>query len=593
LKGENSLPPSEIKGCCPLDCQDGCSWVAYVEDGRVQKVLGSKEHPFTRGVLCAKVNDYEAKTYADDRLLYPLRRTGAKGEGAYTRITWDEALDEIAERFRSIIDIYGAEALMPLHDMGSAGVLQRRAIMRLFHAIGASKIHGSLCGASGNALVAAGHPIGFDPEDIAHSELILLWGSNLLSTAHHHWHFCQRARKENGARLIAIDPRRTRTARKCDEHVPIRPGTDAVLAAAMANMLIMEGLADLDYAKQAAADLDRYLDEIAPWTPDRAAELTGVASHDILRLAQAFATARPATILSGIGPEQSIDGDLFVLSLSAIAILAGHWRHKGGGLMIEAYPTLDNGAAERPDLAPNLVRSLDRAQLGKILTDPDLDPPVKGLMVWGHNPIVSQLEAERVRAGLLREDLFAVVIEHFMTDTARHADIVLPSTTQLEHFDVQGSWGHHYVAINHPAIEPLGEARPHADIMRTLALRLDIDHPALLEDDEAIARSSLPEEFDFELLKRQGWIKTHPPPSAPAAAGPVLNLASGLPPPTADRLPGEVPPGHLRLLTPKAHYFVNSTFGNMARQARQQGEPVIEIHPADAARFGLSDGQTV
>jgi len=583
----------DVKGCCPLDCQDACAWTAHVEDGRVTKVTGVRDHPFTRGVLCAKVNDYPEKTYAESRILHPMRRTGAKGGGAFARISWDEALDEIAARFRSIKETHGAEAVLPMHDQGASGVLQRRALMRLFHAFGASKVHGSLCGASGNALVEAGHPIGFDPEEIAESELILLWGSNLLSTAHHHWRFCELARKEKGAKIIAIDPRRTRTARKCDEHIPIRPGTDLILAAAMANVMVAEGLADLDYARSAATDVDAYLAEIAPWTPEKAAPVTGISAENILRLARLYGNARPGTIRSSIGPEQTIDGDLFVLSISALAILSGHWRRKGGGLMIEAYPTVDNQPVERPDLAPPGVRSLDRAQLGRLLTDPDLDPPVEAYMVWAHNPMVSQPDADRVRRGLLRDDLFTVVIEHVMTDTARLADIILPSTTQLEHFDLQGSWGHHYVSVNHPAVPPLGEARPHTWIMRELARRLGLEHPALYEDDESIVRAALPHELDFERLMREGWTKASPPRSDPAANGPVLRIAAGLPAPDADRLPGDAPKDRLRLLTPKPHYFLNSTFGDTARHLQQQGAPVIEMNPADAGRLSLSDGQVV
>jgi anaerobic selenocysteine-containing dehydrogenase len=214
-------------------------------------------------------------------------------------------------------------------------------------------------------------------------------------------------------------------------------------------------------------------------------------------------------------------------------------------------------------------------------------------MIWGTNPMVSQLDAEAVRNGLLREDLFTVAIDHFMTDTVRHADIVLPSTTQLEHFDIQGSWGQHYIALNRPAIAPLGEAKPHAEILRLLAERMGLDHPALREDDEAIAKSSLPDGFDFEDLKTRGWVKASPPPRDPASAGPVLTLASGLPAPSAKRLPGDVPEGQLRLLTPKAHYFLNSTFGNMPRQRKQQGSPMLEMNAADAGRLGLSDGEPV
>ena len=583
----------QVKGCCPLDCQDSCAWVAGVVDGRVTRVTGAKDHPFTRGVLCAKVNDYEARTYAPDRLLHPLRRTGPKGEGSFERISWDEALDLIATRFTGIIDSFGPEALMPMHDMGSNGVLQRRALMRLFHALGASRLHGSLCGAAGNALVAAGHPIGFDPEEIAESELILLWGANVLSTSHHHWHFYQLARKERGARIIAIDPRRTRTAERCDQYIAIRPGTDAVLAAGMAHVLVREGLADLGYARRVATDLDAYLAEVAPWTPDRVSEVCGVPEEVVVDLAREFGRARPATIRSGIAPEQTTDGEFYVRAISALAILGGHWQHRGGGLFIETYPTLDNGAAERPDLVKGSPRSLDRAHLGQILTDPHLAPSVQGLMVWGTNPMVSQLDAEAVRRGLAREDLFTVVVEHFLTDTARYADLVLPSTTQLEHFDVQGAWGHHFVGLNHPAIARLGEAKPHAEVLRLLAARLGLEHPALYETDEEIAASALPQHFDFEGLKTQGWMRASSPRPDLTSRGPVLSLATGLPPPTAPQLPGAMPRGMLRLLSPKPHYFLNSTFANMPRQRAKQGEPTLEMNMADAQALGLVDEELV
>lgn len=587
------MPVEEVKGCCPLDCQDGCSWVAHVEDGRVAKVVGSKAHPFTRGILCAKVNDYQAKTYAPDRLLHPLRRNGNKGEGAFERISWDQALEEIAGRFGAIIADHGAEALMPLHDMGSAGVLQRRALMRLFHALGASQIHGSLCAQSAIATLDDGHIMNFDPETIAESELILLWGSNLLSTAHHHWQPLAAAQKARGAKVIAIDPRRTRTAQKCDEHIAIRPGSDAILAAGIAKILVDEGLADLDYAQAAVSDLEVYLAEIADWTAERVAAATGVAEADILRIARLYGQAKPGTIRAGVGPQQTRDGEAFIRGLSGLAILSGHWRRPGGGLFVFSAPTLDDQAAERADILPRETRSLDRTRLGEILTSEALDPPVKGLMVWGHNPLVNQPDLETVKRGLSREDLFTVVIEHCMTDSARYADIVLPSTTQLEHFDIQGSWGHHYVGLNHPAIAPLGEARPHSEILRALARRMDLTEPAVIEDDEAIARSSLPADFDWQALKAQGWLKAPPPEVHPASSGTRVTIASGLPGPGAPRVPGAAPDGLLRLLTAKGHYLLNSTFGNMPRQSKQQGAPILEMHPADAEKLGLADDTPV
>lgn len=576
-----------VKGCCPLDCQDTCAWVAHVADGRVVRVEGAQDHPFTRGVLCAKVNDYEQRTYAEDRLLHPLRRCGPKGSASFERISWDAALDEIAHRFSTISARFGPEALLPINYLGSMGVVQRRALMRLFHALGTSVFHGSICGASGNALEAEGHPRGFDPEDIAESRFVLLWGANLLSTSHHHWHFVNEARKRHGARIVSIDPTKTRTARQCDEHISIRPGSDAVLAAGLAHVIVEEGLADQAFVSQVADDGEAFRQQVLPWTPDRVARICGIDAGVVVRIAREFAAARPAVIRCGVAPQQTVGGEAFVRALSALAILGGHWRLPGGGLFMETVPAMDESRAARPDLRPRPSRSLDIARLGEHLTSDALSPPVMGLMVWGTNPAVVQPDAERMRAGLAREDLFTVVIEHFLTDTARFADLVLPSTTQLEHFDVQGAWGHHYISVNNPAVPPLGEAKAHGEIMRLLARRLGLDHPALRETDEEIAAAVLPAGIDLPSLKAQGWHKSSPvqPAFDPARR---VRISGDVP------LPPEPPDaGMLQLLTPKSHHFMNSSFANMPRQRTAMRRPTLEMHPLDADARGVIDGMRV
>lgn len=578
----------QVKGCCPLDCQDTCAWVAHVENGRVIRVEGAPDHPFTRGVLCAKVNDYQERTYAPDRLLHPLRRAGPKGSGRFERITWHEVLETIATHFSQIIEKYGPEALMPLNYLGSMGVVQRRALMRLFHALGATRFHGSVCGAAGNVLEAEGHPRGFDPEEVVHSRFILLWGANILTTSHHHWYFMKEAGKRHGARIICIDPRRTRTANACDEHLSIRPGSDSVLAGGMARVMLEEGLADLEFARGVASDFEAYCEQVRPWTPDRVANVCGVKAADVVRLAREYGRARPAAIRCGIGPQQTVHGEAFVRSLSALAIVGGHWRLPGGGLFIEAYPVIYESRAARPDVAPGNPRSLDMARLGEHLTNKDLAPPIKGLMIWGTNPAVVQPNAGLVRQGLAREDLFTVVLEHFLTDTARYADVVLPSTTQLEHFDLQGAWGHHYISVNNPAIPPLGEAKSHGEVMRLLARRMGLAHPALQESDEEIAAAALPPAVDLETLKANGWYKSSPGRPAFGTERGKLRLAGGVPKPT--RPPA---PGMLQLLTPKSHYFLNSTFGNMLRQRNAMKRPTLDMNPEDAKERGLEDGQAV
>ncbi len=576
-----------VQGCCPLDCQDTCSWVAHVSDGRVVRLEGAKEHPITRGALCAKVNDFHLRTYAPDRILQPLRRSGPKGDGAFTPVSWDEALGEIAERLRDIAATAGAEAILPVNYLGSMGVVQRRALMRVFHALGASRFHGSVCGAAGNAIEAEGHPRGFDPERFVDARHILLWGSNLLSTAHHQWHFLDEARKRHGARIVAIDPIRSRTARAADEHVSIRPGTDAALAAGLAHVLFAEGLVDRAFAARVTDDLDAYEAEVRAWPPERVAAVTDVPAATIVRLAVEFGTASPALIRCGVGPQQSVGGEATVRALSALAIVGGHWQSPGGGLYIESGPELDELAASRPDLVAGDPRSLDMARLGELLTDPHLAPPIQALVVWNMNPAVTQPDAGRVREGLARDDLFTVVLEHFVTDTARYADIVLPSTTQLEHFDLQGSWGHHYISVNQPAIAPLGEALSHGEIARRLAGRLGLDHPALFESDEAIAASALPSDVSLDDVLERGWLKRSPDHAPFGADSTRVSIASAV------EAPERPAAGMLQLLTPKSHWFLNTTFGNMARQRTQMRTPTLSMHPVDAAERGLVDEQRV
>ncbi|TPG52287.1 molybdopterin oxidoreductase family protein [Roseomonas nepalensis] len=576
-----------VKGCCPLDCQDSCSWVAQVENGRVVRVVGAPDHPITRGVLCAKVRDYETRLDAPDRLLHPLLRRGPKGRGLFQRITWDEAVSHIAERYGAIIAHHGGEALLPVNFAGSLGVVQRRALMRLFHALGASRFHGSVCGQSGNALAAEGHALGFDPEEVAESRLVLLWGTNLLTTAPHGWHFIKAARERHGARVICIDPRRTRTAAASDEHISIQPGSDAVLAAGLAHVALREGLANLNYAQAAASDFDAFCEQVAPWTPERVAGLCGIGSDAVVRLARELAGARPAVIRAGIAPQQTRRGEALVRLLSALSVLGGHPAQRGGGLLIETGPHFHDARVARPDLMSAPTRSFDMARLGETLTNEALSPPIKGLMIWGTNPAVTQPDTARVRQGLSREDLFTVVIEHVPTDTAAFADIVLPSTMQLEHFDVQGAWGHHYISVNHPAVAPRGEAKSHGGILRLLARRMGLTEPALQESDEEIAEAALPVGMELGALKERGWIKCSPVGFTPAPKV-RLCVGDGVP------LPAVAPSlGHLQLLTPKGLFFLNTTFADMPRHQQSAGRPTLEMSRGDAEMRGLSDGGMV
>ncbi len=545
---------------------------------------GASDHPITHGTLCAKVNDYHKRTYAPGRILRPLRRVGPKGEGRFEPISWDAAVDTIANRFQQIINVHGPAALFSFDYLGSMGVVQRRALRRIFHALGASRQVGSVCGQSGNAIEAEGTPRGFDPEDLIHSQLIVLWGCNLLTTAHHTFRFMLEARRRHGARLVAIDPRRTITTARCDMHLQLRPGTDHILALAVGHVLLNENLADLRFARTAAVDFEAYSREAEQWTPARASSICSLPEADILAFAREFGRARPAAIRSGIGPQQTAVGEEFVRGVSALAVLGGHWQHPGGGLFVEANPVMNEAAAGMPGLGPT-PRELDIARLGEHLLSGSLTPGIHGLMIWGANPAVSQPDAQRVREGLAREDLFLVVAEHFLTDTARYADIVLPSTTQLEHFDVQGAWGHHYISVNHPAIRPLGEAKSHGAMMRLLAPPLGLHDQAFRDDDEAIAASSLPDGVTLDELKSRGFIKSSPPPAFldPGSVRVRIHETPTVP----------APPSGLQLLTPKAHHFLNSTFVNMPAQRKAESSPTLHMNPEDASARGLVSGRAI
>jgi anaerobic selenocysteine-containing dehydrogenase len=570
----------EVRGCCPHDCQDTCAWIATVEDGRVVRVRGDKDHPFTRGALCAKVNDYQTRTYAPDRLLHPLRRTGPKGSGAFERVSWDEALDAIAARLRATAEEWGGEAILPHRYVGSLGVIQMNALLRLFQGLGASRQTGSICGGLlWEGLAEIGMDAAFDPEEIAEADLIVVWGANPLSTAHHIWRFITEARRRRGARVVVIDPRRTRTARQADLHLPIRVGGDVALALALGHVILEDELEDRAFLAEHATGLDVYRETVAAWTPERAETVCGLDAGTIRSLAREFATARPAAVKLGVNVGANSGGSTLVQAVSALTMLPGHWRLEGGGLHAETGPRLDLKRAAGTHLAASETRGLPMGKLGGSLTDPGLDPPVKALVVWGTNPAVVLPDATRVRRGLAREDLFTVVVEHFLTDTATYADFVLPSTTQLEHFDVVGSWGHHYVSVNLPAVEPRGESRNHGWIGRELGRRLGLS----AAEDEAIVREILPEGLTLEALKESGWWKDA---QAKRLGRVRLDFEVVLPPEPPATWP-------LTLLSPKSHYTLNSTFVNMDRHRRAEGRPTLEIHPDDAHGRGIGDGARV
>jgi len=611
-----SLPASgTVRGACPHDCPDTCALLTTVEDGVAVRVQGNPDHPRTGGVLCAKVSRYPERTYHPDRVLTPLRRTGPKGSGRFEPVGWDEALDAIAQRLGAIA-ARDPEAILPYSYAGTMGLVQGESMAaRFFHRLGASLLDRTICASAGaEALTQTlGGKLGMRVQHFAESKLILIWGSNSITSNLHFWRLAQEA-KRNGARLVCIDPRRSETAEKCHEHVQLLPGTDAALALALMHELIVNDWLDHDYIGRHTLGWEALRERALRWTPERAAAVCGAPAGQIRALARDYGTTKPAAIRLNYGMQRVRGGGNAVRAVACLPALVGAWRHRAGGLLLSSsgeYP-VDRAALQRPDLlAGRRPRTLNMVTVGDDLLRPASDafgPRIEAVVVYNSNPVAVAPESARVAAGFAREDLFTVVLEHFLTDTADHADYVLPATTQLEHWDIHGSYGHTDVLLNRPAIAPLGEARPNTRVFRDLAARLGFDEPCFADSDLDLCRMAFGQAVDFDTLLAQGFASLAVP-EAPFAEGRFPTPSGrceffserlarqgldGLP----DHVPNYEPAGSsprypLAMISPPARNFLNSTFVNVPGLQQAEGEPLLEIHPDDAAARGIADGAVV
>ncbi len=505
-----------VRAACPHDCPDTCAMVVTVEDGRAVAVAGDPDHPITAGFLCGKVSNYLERVYAPDRVLHPLVREGEKGEGRFRPVSWDDALDLVAGRLREVIDRYGGEAILPYSFIGAQGALQYDAMSgRVMNALGATALDRTICDAAAMAGVALTHGESpeVDPEEWPHARYLLLWGWNPMSTAPHLWRLLLAARKA-GAKLVVVDPYRSRTARVADEHLAPVPGTDGALALGLMRALVDAGLQDEAWCRAHATGYDELLERLGEYPVERCAAICGLEPETIRRVAGELATTQPSLIRLGVGGQHHAGAEIAYRTIACLPALTGSWRHRGGGFAYSPLATflaLDLGAFALPGLRPRPVRTVAMPELGRALTDGALDPPVQALVVWNSNPAVIAPDQNAVLRGLAREDLFTVVLEQFATDTVAYADVVLPATTQLEHLDVVPSWGHHYLTFNEPSIAPIGEAKPNTEAFRLLAARLGLDAPCFRRRDEELIESllstycSIP--VDAEALRHRGWWK--------------------------------------------------------------------------------------
>ena len=659
-----------VHAACPHDCPDACGVLITVEDGRATKIQGDPGHPVTRGFLCGKVAKYLDRVYSPDRVLYPMRRVAAKGQAAkprsfapgqpgaavptqadptqadpartWQRISWDEALDEIASRFRTIIAEFGSEAILPFSYGGTLGALNGASMdRRFFGRLGASQLERAICSAAGEAglISVLGVKLGTEPEQFIHSRYIIAWASNIHGNNVHLWPFIAEARRK-GAKLVVIDPYRTRTAACADWYLPINPGTDGALALAMMHVIIGEGLHDADYVAKYTLGFEELREKVKAYSPERVAQWTGIAAEDIRKLALEYATVRPSVIRLNYGVQRSEGGGMATRAIVMLPCITGSWKEIGGGLQMSTSGSfgLNKDALTRPDLKPDgleyVPRTVNMVELGKALNTLS-DPPVKALFVYNSNPAAVCPNRNEVVRGLKRADLFTVVHEQFFTDTTDYADIVLPATTFFEHKDLQAAYGHYYLQVSDQAIEPLGECRSNVELFRALAQRMGFNDACFNESvDEmidgalassnpwlqGITRERLEQERQVRLNFSGQWSvacgqseASQEPflpflpfahgnfrtPSGKAELYSEAIKAQGLDPVAAFTPPSESRHGvekatfPLELLARKADNFLNSTFSNVASVQTMEETNLLDMHSADARARGIANGETV
>ncbi len=597
-----------VLGTCHHDCPDSCGWVVTVDDGRAVKMRGNPDHPYSRGELCPKVNRFLDRVYSPDRLLHPLRRVGPKGSGDFERCSWDEAISAVVERVGDIVERHGGESILPWSSAGTQGLIQMSSLdRRFFEGLGASLLTGSLCGATAGAGTAAtyGTSRAADPMMVRHARLVILWGTNTRLTNRHLWPFVEEARA-SGARVVVIDPMRTMTAESADWFIQPLPGTDTALMLGMMHVLIRDGLVDADYVDSYTSGFERLEDHVTDWTPGLAASVCGVPAADIEQLARDYGTTKPAFIRTLIGAEHHENGAMFFRTLACLPVLTGSWRHPGGGMArsVGSWMSVNvDSSVYDPDI-PADRRSINMNHLGRVLTDAELSPPIHGLFVWNGNPLVSVPNAAAIRRGLGREDLFTVVSEQFMTDTAKYADVIFPATTQIEQVDAVESWGHLYLGWNERAIDPLGEAVPNTELWRRLARGFGMQDPLFELDDEALIRTAFVGVHEG-LLRKQGFVRVDVPdelmpyanggfgtPDGKAHLWSEELLEAGLPGlPDFSAATDEPKAFPLGLLTPKAHTrFLNTSYTQLPKHGPAEGGPYVELSVEDASSRSIADG---
>ncbi|MCL6601954.1 MAG: molybdopterin oxidoreductase family protein [Paenibacillus sp.] len=609
---------------CPLDCPDTCGLLVHKKNGKIVKVEGNPEHPVTRGAICNKVRHMAERIHHPERLLNPLRRTGAKGEGKFEEISWEEAIAEITGTFKKLAADYGPESILPYSFYGNMGVLSVEGMdRRFFNALGSSLLDRTICNSAGTAgwKATMGFNGGASPEDTVNADVIIVWGGNIVSTNMHQVVLAEQARKR-GAQVVVIDVHRNRTAQWADWFLPLYPGTDAALALGMMHILFRDGLTDEDFLKRYTLGYEELRQQAMSYTPEMVSSITGIPAGDIEKLAKLYGEAETSYIHIGNGLQHHDNGGMNVRSISCLPALTGQWLKTGGGASKSngGYGAMNSRALERPDLRPNpRARRINMNRIGEALER--TEHPVKGLFVYCSNPLVVAPDAERVRAGFEREDLFTVVHDLFMTDTARYADIILPATSTFENTDLYSSYWHHYIQLQEPVLPAPGQCKSNFEVFSLLGKAMGFDAEAFSQTEEEMIQEALSyprnpylNGVSLERLKEERHVKLDMTPkqtfldNLPTPSGKIelysksLELA-GLPPlPTYTplkegydgiRRPELEDAYPLMFISPPNHNFLNSTFSNVAKHQGMEKEPMLQIHPEDAAARGITDGADV
>jgi anaerobic selenocysteine-containing dehydrogenase len=633
----------EFHGGCPHDCPDTCSMVFEVENGKLTGVRGNKEHPMTRGGLCVKLKDYEKRHYHADRIHHPMKRVGPKGSKQFEQITWDEALDTIATKWKQIIEEDGPQAIMPASYLGHQGLVHGlNGGDAFFNRMGATVCERTYCGEGSCTawLLTVGPTAGVDPESYIHSKYIVIWACNSMSTNLHHWHIVMDAKKR-GAKVVVIDTYKSRTAKQADWHIAPKPATDGALAMAVIHSIIEQGLVDKDYVDNYTVGYEDLAEHVKKHTPEWAEDITGVPADDIRQFAKELATEQPAAIRMGVALERHQGGGQTIRAVTSIPALTGAWRHVGGG--VTQFPVWEHpykfDVICRPDWIPEGTQVVNILQLGRGLTgELPLKTPIKSIMTWNSNPVTQSPEADKVVKGLEREDLFHVAAEHFISDTASYADIVLPATMGAEMEDIILSWGHLYLTYNTKCTDAPGECLSNNEIFRRLAEKMGYDEERLKWSDSECLENFIDwdapacEGITLDSLREDGFARLnvgskdercpHKEGNFPTETGkchfrvdgaknfvapPFRQMYEGMQPgQDIDPLPDYLPPNErpetnpelakkypLNIVTPKSHAFLNSCYANMEGKQKEQGAQFVLINPADADARGVKEGDNV